>query len=84
MNVDKVDTKIAAILLPINTVVNALSNLSSTLITNLAGLLPSSALICILNLLQQDNAVSLAEKKNEKITQRIIKTHDIGSGISIV
>ena len=43
--------------------VNALSNLSKALITSLADLLPSSALTCILKRLQQDNAVSLAEKK---------------------
>ena len=79
----KVDTTMAAILLPINIVDKDRSNLLMILRSNLAVLLPSSALIWILKRLQQDKAVSLAEKKACNNTHIAIINHDIGSGISI-
>ena len=61
--VETAEMTIATILLPMRTVDKALSNLSNILMTSLADFLPSSASTCVLKRLQQDNAVSLAEKK---------------------
>ena len=82
--VDTADIAIATILFPIRTTVNARSYLSNIFKSVLAVLLPSSALICILNLLQQANAVSAPAKKKCKIIKTAIMIHDIlGSGILI-
>ena len=62
-------------LLPINKVINERSYPSRTFITNFADLLPPSAFTFILMRLQQENAVSVALKKAEKI----IKTSMIKS-----
>ena len=81
--VETADIAIATILLPISTTVNALSYLSNIFNNVLAVLLPSSALICILNLLQHAKAVSAPAKKKCRTNKIIITIHDIlGSGIN--
>ena len=61
--VDTADIAIATMLFPISTTVRARSYLSNIFSNVLAVLLPSSALICILNLLQHAKAVSAPAKK---------------------